>query len=134
MVGVAAGSSARSRHGDRNRHHHPCQSGSPPAADSETARAVNELATAHQGAESRLADRLAASEAETRLERDSLLAVLAGLEVPVGLVDEHGRIMLVNPSARTVLGPGRHIAAGRSIFSVFDAGDFAPLLAQALSG
>lgn len=103
-------------------------------ADSETARAVNELATAHQGAESRLADRLAASEAETRLERDSLLAVLAGLEVPVGLVDEHGRIMLVNPSARTVLGPGRHIAAGRSIFSVFDAGDFAPLLAQALSG
>ncbi|MFI0433815.1 MAG: exonuclease domain-containing protein, partial [Candidatus Nanopelagicales bacterium] len=96
--------------------------------------AVNNLAAAHHGAEERLREQLAASEDEARVERDALLAVLAGLDVPVGLVDEHGRIMLVNPSARAALGRERHLAAGRSIFSVFDAGDFAPLLAQALAG
>ncbi len=101
---------------------------------SATHRAVNGLASAQQGAEHRLQERLEITQDEVRTERDALLAVLSGLDIPVGLVDERGRILLVNPVARRALGRDRHIAAGRSIFSAFDADDFAPLLMSALAG
>jgi DNA polymerase III epsilon subunit family exonuclease len=98
--------------------------------------AVNRLASRHAGAEERLEQRLEAAHAELRRERDALLAVLSGLDVPVGVIDDAGRVLLVNPAARRELG-GRSqtpIAAGRSIFSVFDAEDLTPLLAAALAG
>lgn len=102
--------------------------------DSATARAVNDLASYHQSAEDRLAEQLEAAHEELRDERDALIEVLAGLDVPVGVVDAQGRILLVNPAARSRLQGGASVAAGRSIFSVFDAHDFAPLLAEAAAG
>ena len=102
--------------------------------DSATARAVNELASYHQSAEERLAEQLEAAHEELRDERDALIDVLAGLDVPVGVVDAQGRILLVNPAARSRLQGGASVAAGRSIYSVFDAHDFAPLLAEAAAG
>ncbi len=104
--------------------------------ESAVEEAVNRLAERHSSAEARLADRLAAAHEELRRERDGLLAVLSGLDVPVGVVDDAGRVLLVNPAARRELA-GRSrtpIAAGRSIFSVFDAEDLMPLLSAALSG
>jgi PAS domain-containing protein len=89
--------------------------------DTATERAVNTLAERHASAEARLSSQLAAAHAELRLERDSLLAVLSGLDVPVGVVDDRGRILLVNPAARAALIGRIPIAAGRSIFGVFDA-------------
>lgn len=102
--------------------------------DSATARAVNQLASHHQSAEERLAEQLEAAHEELRDERDALIEVLAGLDVPVGVVDAQGRILLVNPAARSRLQGAATVAAGRSIFSVFDAHDFAPLLAEAAAG
>ena len=102
--------------------------------DSATARAVNDLASYHQSAEERLAEQLDAAHEELRDERDALIDVLAGLDVPVGVVDAQGRILLVNPAARSRLQGGASVAAGRSIYSVFDAHDFAPLLAEAAAG
>lgn len=102
--------------------------------DSATARAVNNLASYHQSAEERLAEQLEAAHEELRDERDALIEVLAGLDVPVGVVDAQGRILLVNPAARSRLQGGASVAAGRSIFSVFDAHDFAPMLAEAAAG
>ena len=102
--------------------------------DSATARAVNDLASYHQSAEERLAEQLEAAHEELREERDALIDVLAGLDVPVGVVDAQGRILLVNPAARSRLQGGASVAAGRSIYSVFDAHDFAPLLAEAAAG
>ena len=102
--------------------------------DTATERAVNTLAERHASAEARLSSQLAAAHAELRLERDSLLAVLSGLDVPVGVVDDRGRILLVNPAARAALIGRIPIAAGRSIFGVFDAEDFVPLLTRALAG
>lgn len=104
------------------------------AEDSATARAVNELAEYHQRAEERLADQLNAAHDELRDERDGLIDVLAGLDVPIGVVDAQGRILLVNPAARERLRGNTTLAAGRSIYSVFDAHDFAPLLAEAAAG
>ena len=101
---------------------------------SQTERAVNTLAERHHEAEARLAHEVAAARAEIATERDALLAVLSGLDVPVGVVDERGRVLLVNPAARRVLPARSRLAAGRSIFSVFDADDFAPLLAAAVAG
>jgi len=103
-------------------------------ADTATARAVNVLAQRHADAESRLSEQLDAAHQELRLERDSLLAVLTGLDVPVGVVDDRGRVLLVNPAARRELGGRTPIAAGRSIFGVLDAEDFVPLLTRALAG
>jgi DNA polymerase III epsilon subunit family exonuclease len=99
-------------------------------------RAVNVLAERHAGAEQRLTDQLAAAHAELTRERDALFAVLAGLDVPVGVVDDLGRVLLVNPAARQLLVAGGRapVAAGRSIFGVFDADDFAPLLTRAIAG
>lgn len=102
--------------------------------DSRTERAVNALAERHHDAEDRLEREVTAARAEIVNERDALLAVLAGLDVPVGVVDERGRVLLVNPAARRVLPARSRLAAGRSIFSVFDADDFAPLLATAVAG
>ncbi|MEZ5184220.1 MAG: exonuclease domain-containing protein [Candidatus Nanopelagicales bacterium] len=99
-----------------------------------TEKAINELAGRHATAERRLSEELEAAHAELRLERDGLLAVLSGLDVPVGVVDDRGRILLVNPAARHVLRGRTPIAAGRSILGVFDADDFLPLLARALDG
>lgn len=104
------------------------------APDSATARAVNDLASYHQSAEDRLAEQLEAAHEELRDERDALIEVLAGLDVPVGVVDAQGRILLVNPAARSRLQGGASVAAGRSIYSIFDAHDFAPLLAEAAAG
>ncbi|MCU0298492.1 MAG: exonuclease domain-containing protein [Candidatus Nanopelagicales bacterium] len=101
---------------------------------SATEDAINVLAARHASAESRLSDQLEAAHAELRLERDGLLAVLTGLDVPVGVVDDRGRVLLVNPAARSALRGRTPLAAGRSIFGVFDAEDFMPLLAQALDG
>ena len=101
---------------------------------SATERAVNSLAERHAGAESRLQEQLAAAHDELRLERDGLLAVLSGLDVPVGVVDDRGRVLLVNPAARQALSGRTPIAAGRSILGVFDAEDFLPLLTRALAG
>jgi DNA polymerase III epsilon subunit family exonuclease len=103
-------------------------------ATSAVAAAVNRLAERHEQAEARLAGEVAAAHDELRRERDGLLAVLTGLDVPVGVVDDAGRILLANPAARREL-PGRTpVAAGRSIFGVFDAEDFVPLLQAALAG
>lgn len=105
--------------------------------DTATHRAINTLAQRHASAEARLESQLAAAHDELRRERDGLLAVLTGLDVPVGVVDDRGRILLVNPAARQSLAPAgaySPIAAGRSIFGVFDADDFMPLLVQALAG
>lgn len=101
---------------------------------SAVARSVNRLAGRHEQAEARLAAQVDAAHEALRRERDALLAVLTGLDVPVGVVDERGRILLANPAARREL-PGRTpVAAGRSIFGVFDAEDFVPLLQSALAG
>ena len=98
------------------------------------AASVNRLAGKHEQAEARLAAEVDAAHDALRRERDGLLAVLSGLDVPVGVVDERGRILLANPAARRDL-PGRSpVAAGRSIFGVFDAEDFVPLLQAALAG
>jgi DNA polymerase III epsilon subunit family exonuclease len=102
--------------------------------DTATERAINTLAQRHASAESRLSEQLEAAHAELRLERDGLLAVLSGLDVPVGVVDDRGRVLLVNPAARRALTGRTPVAAGRSIFGVFDAEDFLPLLTRALSG
>lgn len=97
-------------------------------------RAVNLLAQRHASAEQRLSGELADAHAELTRERDALLAVLTGLDIPVGVVDDLGRILLVNPAARRMLVSRTPVAAGRSIFGVFDAEDFAPLLTEALAG
>ena len=97
-------------------------------------RAVNRLAERHSTAEDRLTEQLAGAHAELTRERDALLAVLSGLDIPVGVVDDLGRVLLINPAARHMLVARTRIAAGRSIFGVFDADDFAPLLAEALAG
>jgi DNA polymerase III epsilon subunit family exonuclease len=97
-------------------------------------RAVNVLAERHARAEERLTEELARAHAELTRERDALFAVLSGLDVPVGVVDDLGRVLLVNPAARSALVSRTRIAAGRSIFGVFDAEDFTPLLARALAG
>jgi DNA polymerase III epsilon subunit family exonuclease len=102
--------------------------------DTATQRAVNALAERHATAEARLSEQLDAAHAELRLERDGLLAVLSGLDVPIGVVDDRGRVLLVNPAARRALAGRTPIAAGRSIFGVFDAEDFLPLLTRALAG
>jgi DNA polymerase-3 subunit epsilon len=102
--------------------------------DTATEQAVNALAARHADAEARLSAQLADAHAELRLERDGLLAVLGGLDVPVGVVDDRGRILLVNPAARHALGGRSPLAAGRSILGVFDADDFLPLLTRALAG
>jgi DNA polymerase III epsilon subunit family exonuclease len=99
-----------------------------------TEQAINTLAERHANAESRLSEQLDAAHAELRLERDGLLAVLSGLDVPVGVVDDRGRVLLVNPAARQALGGWTPLAAGRSILGVFDADDFLPLLTRALAG
>jgi DNA polymerase-3 subunit epsilon len=101
------------------------------------ATSVNALAEQHHTAEERLAADVASAHRELRTERDALLAVLAGLDVPVGVIDDAGRVLLVNPAARRALsatGRRRPIAAGRSIFSVFDVDDFAPVLQLAVAG
>ncbi len=102
--------------------------------DSATEQAINTLAERHAGAEARLQEQLAAAHDELRLERDGLMAVLSGLDVPVGVVDDRGRVLLVNPAARRALGGRTPLAAGRSILGVFDAEDFLPLLTRALAG
>jgi DNA polymerase-3 subunit epsilon len=104
--------------------------------DTATERAVNALAERHAGAEARLQEQLTAAHTELRLERDSLVAVLSGLDVPVGVVDDRGRILLVNPTARRTLATRSRtpVAAGRSILGVFDAEDFLPVLQRALAG
>lgn len=103
---------------------------------SAAATAVNDLAAKHHSAEERLESALAAAHGELRRERDALVAVLAGLDVPVAVIDAQGRLLLVNPAARRVLAGGRAQppAAGRSIFSVLDADDFRPVLAEAIGG
>ncbi len=101
---------------------------------SATEQAINTLAERHAGSEARLQEELAAAHEELRLERDGLLAVLTGLDVPVGVVDDRGRVLLVNPAARQALRGRTPMAAGRSIFGVFDAEDFVPLLTRALAG
>ncbi len=103
---------------------------------SAAATAVNDLAAKHHSAEERLESALAAAHGELRRERDALVAVLAGLDVPVAVIDAQGRLLLVNPAARRVLAGGRAQppAAGRSIFSVLDADDFRPVLAEAIAG
>ncbi len=102
--------------------------------DSATERAVNDLAERHAGAEARLQEELTAAHSELRLERDSLISVLSGLDVPVGVVDDRGRILLVNPAARRTLAPRSRtpLVAGRSILGVFDAEDFLPVLTRIL--
>ncbi|HEX6888910.1 MAG TPA: exonuclease domain-containing protein, partial [Candidatus Nanopelagicales bacterium] len=99
-------------------------------------RAVNVLAERHAGAEQRLTEQLASAHAELTRERDALFAVLGGLDVPVGVVDDLGRVLLVNPAARRMLVSRSRapVAAGRSIFGVFDAEDLAPLLTRAMAG
>lgn len=103
-------------------------------AGSPVALAVNALAQRHETAELRLQEKLSDAHAELRRERDSLLAVMSGLDVPVCVIDDRGRVLLVNPAARRALLARTRIAAGRSIFSVFDADDFAPLLQRAVAG
>lgn len=100
-------------------------------ADSDVARAVNHLADRHSSAEDRLTGRLAEAHEELRRERDALLAVMTGLDIPVIVIDDAGRVLLANPVARR---RRARLAAGRSIFSVFDADDFMPLLDRALHG
>jgi DNA polymerase III epsilon subunit family exonuclease len=95
---------------------------------------VNVLAERHATAEDRLTEQLDSAHAELTRERDVLFAVLTGLDVPVGVVDDSGRILLVNPAARRMLVSRSRIAAGRSIFGVFDAEDLTPLLNRALGG
>lgn len=104
--------------------------------DTATERAINTLAERHASAESRLQEQLDAAHTELRLERDSLVTVLSGLDVPVGVVDDRGRILLANPAARRTLASRSRspVAAGRSILGVFDAEDFLPLLNRALAG
>jgi DNA polymerase III epsilon subunit family exonuclease len=102
--------------------------------DTATEQAINTLAERHATAEARMSEQLDAAHAELRLERDGLLAVLSGLDVPVGVVDDRGRVLLVNPAARHALTGRTPIAAGRSILGVFDADDFLPLLTRALDG
>jgi DNA polymerase III epsilon subunit family exonuclease len=104
------------------------------AGETAVQRAVNVLAERHASAEERLTEQLAAAHAELTRERDALFAVLSGLDVPVGVVDEQGRVLLVNPAARRLLVARTRIAAGRSIFGVFDAEDLMPLLTRALAG
>lgn len=99
--------------------------------DSDVAVAVNHLADRHSTAEDRLTQRLAAAHQELRRERDALLAVMTGLDIPVIVIDDAGRVLLANPVARR---RRARLAAGRSIFSVFDAEDFMPLLDRALRG
>lgn len=101
---------------------------------SATEQAINALAERHASAEARLQAQLDAAHSELRLERDSLVTVLSGLDVPVGVVDDRGRILLVNPAARHTLPSRTRLAAGRSILGVFDADDFLPLLNRALQG
>ena len=102
--------------------------------DTAVERAVNVLAERHATAEDRLSAEVDRVHAELLRERDALLAVLSGLDIPVGVVDDLGRVLLVNPAARRMLVSRTRIAAGRSIFGVFDAEDFAPLLTDALAG
>ncbi len=97
-------------------------------------RAVNVLAQRHAMAEERLGAELARAHAELTRERDVLFALLRGLDVPVGIVDDNGLILLVNPAARRMLTSRTPIAAGRSIFGVFDAEDLTPLLTRAMAG
>ena len=97
-------------------------------------RAVNLLAERHSTAEDRLTEQLDSAHAELTRERDVLFAVLTSLDVPVGVVDDSGRILLVNPAARRMLESRSRIVAGRSIFGVFDAEDLTPLLTRALAG
>ncbi|MCB0916659.1 MAG: hypothetical protein KDC23_13305 [Actinobacteria bacterium] len=107
------------------------------SGDSEVAAAVNALSELHHRTEDRLAAQVAAAHTELRTERDALFAVLSGLDVPVGVIDAQGRVLLVNPAARRAVadtGRTRPLAAGRSIFSVFDAEDFTPVLTAALAG
>lgn len=104
------------------------------AGDTATEEAINALAVRHAAAEARLSEQLDRAHAELRLERDSLLAVLSRLDVPVGVVDDRGRVLLVNPAARRALAGRTPLAAGRSILGVFDAEDFLPLLTRALAG
>jgi DNA polymerase III epsilon subunit family exonuclease len=101
-----------------------------------TEQAINVLAERHASAEARLQEQLDAAHSELRLERDSLVSVLSSLDVPVGVVDDRGRILLVNPAARHSLASRSRtrVAAGRSILGVFDADDFLPVLARALEG
>lgn len=103
--------------------------------DGEVERAVNRLAERYQSGEERLSQQLTAAHEALIRERDAVLAVLSGLDLPLGVVDERGRVLLVNPAARRELGSQRSpLAAGRSIFGVFDAEDFVPLLRLALAG
>jgi DNA polymerase III epsilon subunit-like protein/PAS domain-containing protein len=102
--------------------------------DSDTARSVNRLADEHHRAEDRLEELLAAAHEELQAERDDLVDVLAGLDVPVGVIDIQGRILLVNPAARARLGGEVPVAAGRSIYSIFSARDLAPLVERAAAG
>jgi DNA polymerase III epsilon subunit family exonuclease len=104
------------------------------AGDTAVQRAVNVLAERHATAEDRLSEQLSAAHAELTRERDALFAVLSGLDVPVGVVDDLGRLLLVNPAARRLLASRTPLAAGRSIFGVFDAEDLMPLLSRALAG
>ncbi|MGB7981751.1 MAG: exonuclease domain-containing protein [Candidatus Nanopelagicales bacterium] len=97
-------------------------------------RAVNVLAQRHAMAEEHLSAELDRAHAELTRERDVLFALLRGLDVPVGVVDENGLIRLVNPAARRLLDSRMPIAAGRSIFGVFDAEDLTPLLTRAMAG
>ncbi len=97
-------------------------------------RAVNVLAERHASAERRFTEQLAGAHADLTRERDALFAVLEGLDVPVGVVDDGGRILLVNPAARRMLVARSPVAAGRSIFGVFDAEDLMPLLSRAMAG
>ncbi len=97
-------------------------------------RAVNVLAERHARAEERLSSELDRAHAELTRERDVLFALLRGLDVPVGVVDDNGLILLVNPAARQMLVSRTPIAAGRSIFGVFDAEDLTPLLTRAMAG
>ena len=66
-------------------------------------RAVNALAERHSTTKERLSDELDRAHSELTRERDVLFAVLTGLDVPVGVVDDSGRILLVNPAARGML-------------------------------
>ncbi len=99
--------------------------------DTALEHAVNHLADRHSSAEDRLTQRLDAAHQELRRERDALLAVMTGLDIPVIAMDDAGRVLLANPVARR---RRARLAAGRSIFSVFDAEDFMPLLDRALRG
>ena len=59
--------------------------------DTATERAVNTLAERHASAEARLSLAAGGRTRRAASERDSRLAVLSGLDVPVGVVDDRGR-------------------------------------------